>query len=223
MKRKITESVVFRWIMSLGFIISLIFIASIANAEESDGAIMPTACLTDIDELRANCTGLILKDVSSDNCRTVECSNNLGSVKTVSCMKTDDTGTFLEMRRQSKVFAQPQICLGNDCLRSGEEYRKGSSFPICTQVPSQDPGKMKEKSVTVSIAPWYPQGNDYIFYCRANWFKATSYDWFFGDGQKLLNMRENNVYHSFEDGAYTVTCIARNKQIVKEGNLTVVV
>jgi hypothetical protein len=68
-------------------------------------------------------------------------------------------------------------------------------------------------SVSLSIAPWYPQGNNYIFVCAAQGFTPTSYDWSFGDGQTMYNYGQNNVYHTYPgSGTYNVQCTAKGTQ-----------
>ena len=68
--------------------------------------------------------------------------------------------------------------------------------------------------VTLSVAPYYPQGannEQYVFVCNASGFTPTSYDWMFGDGQQLFGMTTNNVYHSYgANGTYAVVCDANN-------------
>jgi uncharacterized surface protein with fasciclin (FAS1) repeats len=57
----------------------------------------------------------------------------------------------------------------------------------------------------LTVAPWYPQGVDYVFICSP---EAETYDWFFGDGDKLIGITESTVFHRYEPGTYTVTCIS---------------
>jgi hypothetical protein len=60
----------------------------------------------------------------------------------------------------------------------------------------------------LSIAPWFPKDKSYVFICETD-FEATSYDWYFGDGNHLLNIHNDNVWHTFHDyGMYHVTCVA---------------
>ena len=72
------------------------------------------------------------------------------------------------------------------------------------------------QSATLEIAPYFPQGPnglDYVFDCNAQGFTPTSYDWNFGDGQKLYDMPVNNVFHRFDQGGpYTVNCAASNSE-----------
>jgi transforming growth factor-beta-induced protein len=57
----------------------------------------------------------------------------------------------------------------------------------------------------VSVKPWFPQGNSYVFECSLP--EADSYNWFFGDGQKIIEVSNSDVYHTYaEEGYYTVTC-----------------
>jgi len=64
-------------------------------------------------------------------------------------------------------------------------------------------------SAKVSIAPWYPQENRYVFICEEDGFEATSYDWDFGDGHKIYDLPFDNVFHEFSsEGDYLVSCTA---------------
>jgi len=81
---------------------------------------------------------------------------------------------------------------------------------------------INQTSVNLSIAPWYPQGNNYVLVCNAQGFTPMSYDWTFGDGHQLLGYNQNNVYHSYANGIYNVTCVAKNQQISKTGILTII-
>lgn len=57
------------------------------------------------------------------------------------------------------------------------------------------------------IMQWYPKGPDHVFVCNITGFEPTSYTWFYGDGHKLLNIRNQNTYHVYEAlGNYTVMC-----------------
>lgn len=189
-----------------------------------------TTCFSYINNIPANCTGTITQDSNSGKCRTILCSSITGSVSTLSCEKTDITGTFFEIFRRSSTGTQPQVCLGSVCLRAGWGYQKSPNFPICignsTQpsiiiVNQTNQTILTNQSVTLSIAPWFPKGNNYIFRCIATGFTPTSYDWIFGDGQKTLNHNQNNVYHTYANGTYNVICIARNPQTSKSGNFTI--
>jgi PKD repeat protein len=69
-------------------------------------------------------------------------------------------------------------------------------------------GSAYATSGTLTIAPWFPQGNNFVFQCNPS-FPATSYGWSFGDGQYLYGIFNQDVYHTYsEDGEYEVTCSA---------------
>lgn len=62
-------------------------------------------------------------------------------------------------------------------------------------------------SADLHIMKWYPKGPDYVFVCNITGFEPTSYTWFYGDGHKLLNIRNQNTYHVYESlGNFTVMC-----------------
>jgi hypothetical protein len=63
-------------------------------------------------------------------------------------------------------------------------------------------------AVNVSIAPWYPKNMSYVFFCNTN-FTATNYSWYFGDGEKLVQIKNWNVYHTYKrSGIYQLRCTA---------------
>lgn len=77
-------------------------------------------------------------------------------------------------------------------------------------------------SSEVKIAPWYPQENNYVFICDSSGFNATGYDWYFGDGEKLLNIQNSETYHSYSDSnAYNVSCTAKNLVSQQTAMLTI--
>jgi hypothetical protein len=64
-------------------------------------------------------------------------------------------------------------------------------------------------SAFLRIAPWYPKGTHYVFFCVTPSWRPVNYSWRFGDGEKLLFIRNDNVYHIFKrPGNYTVNCTA---------------
>lgn len=64
---------------------------------------------------------------------------------------------------------------------------------------------------SLRIAPWYPKGSHYVFICDVPTPASGRYDWRFGDGEKLLGIRNRDVYHIFKrSGTYDVTCGAAN-------------
>jgi len=74
----------------------------------------------------------------------------------------------------------------------------------CTQT---DSSSNKKYSASLTIASGFPQGHNYVFNCNAKGFTATSYNWYFGDGQIQVATPSNNVYHTYvSTGQYTVAC-----------------
>jgi hypothetical protein len=75
------------------------------------------------------------------------------------------------------------------------------SGSINIQVATQQP------SMTVNIAPWYPKGRDYVFYCNATGYSVGWYNIDFGDGQKSGFTQSNSFFHRYlNPGPYTVSC-----------------
>ncbi len=80
------------------------------------------------------------------------------------------------------------------------------------------------EAADVTVAPWFPQGADYVFACDATGFDATRFGWDFGDNQTQMGTRNMRVFHRYTaDGTYTVTCMADNGRRVAQGSLSVTV
>lgn len=59
------------------------------------------------------------------------------------------------------------------------------------------------------VKQWYPKGGNYVFVCEAQGFTPTAYDWDFGDGQKLYDVTNRDVFHRYDNGGqYVVSCTA---------------
>jgi PKD repeat protein len=79
-------------------------------------------------------------------------------------------------------------------------------------------------NVAVAVAPYYPQEHDFVFTCTAPDMTPTSYSWYFGDNEHLLNTNMNNVLHTYTDaGSYTVACWVTDGTDVAVGTLDVTV
>ncbi len=67
-----------------------------------------------------------------------------------------------------------------------------------------------DPELTINLAPWYPKGGHHVFTCDAQNWDPTSYDWEFGDGEKLYDRLVNDQYHVYEaNGNYTLICAAK--------------
>jgi hypothetical protein len=54
----------------------------------------------------------------------------------------------------------------------------------------------------------YPKGADYVFVCE---LESPTYDWSYGDGEKLFDVKNKDTFHTFrESGRYSVTCSGEN-------------
>lgn len=81
----------------------------------------------------------------------------------------------------------------------------GNQNNLCTPADSSSGNGL---SATVAIAPSFPQNHDYVFVCNTTGFSASSYSWYYGDGQTLVNSSLDNVFHTYDSGTYTVACRA---------------
>lgn len=63
-------------------------------------------------------------------------------------------------------------------------------------------------NVNLRIKEGFPQNGSYVFECSGEGFTPTSRYWYFGDGEILPNTGEDNVFHTYAAGHYTVSCTA---------------
>jgi hypothetical protein len=94
-----------------------------------------------------------------------------------------------------------------------------NDFAVSFSVSSSSSGN---PTAQMRIAPWYPQGRNYVFQCVAGGMTPTYYDFYFGDGQKALFRTTNDVYYTYAAaGSYNAYCVARNGAVQATGTLTV--
>jgi PKD repeat protein len=111
-----------------------------------------------------------------------------------------------------------------ECTATSGAITKIGEIQIIVKGITEQPTQVL--TATVTVAPYFPQGMNYIFLCGTSAFSASTYTWDFGDGQKLLDVSNNNVWHTYSTpGTYNVKCDAKNSlgtQLAK-GTLTVTV
>lgn len=79
-------------------------------------------------------------------------------------------------------------------------------------------------SATLRIGKWYPKGTHYVFHCDTNNTSPTNYSWHFGDGEKLLQIKNQNVYHVYKKpGTYTLSCTAHSVESAISTEMSVIV
>jgi hypothetical protein len=186
-------------------------------------------CFNSVGNIPAVCTGgTITEDTdlnTFDNCRHITCSNGNNSLQVKACDKPDEsTPMFFEMYRIGQAGQQQlQICIDDVCLRSNDfqGFARSGNFPIC--IGNVTPPVVANTSVEMSIAPFYPQGRSYVFICTAHGFTPTSYSWFFDDGQKLLDVANNNVFHTYGPGMFTPVCTATDGVTTEAATLHITV
>lgn len=62
---------------------------------------------------------------------------------------------------------------------------------------------------TMNVKEWFPQGPNYVFECHVHGFRPIAYDWDFKDGQKLYDIHNENVWHTYtQNGFYVPSCTA---------------
>lgn len=81
-----------------------------------------------------------------------------------------------------------------------------------------------ETSLSVAIAPFYPQDSNYVFQCDAQGFAPNSYSINFGDGQLLNEVQQNSFFHTYDAaGIYTVSCSGSDGATSESGSIQVTV
>jgi len=186
------------------------------------------ACFTRLADIPAICTGGIITQNTDlqtfDNCRHITCENGDNRLEILACEKPDEINpTSFEMYRSGHNGTDIQICLGDACIQHNGFATQ--EFPVCTgdAEPAIPPADDQTFAASLDVAPWYPQGNSYVLVCTAQGFTPTSYDWFFGDGEKLLGYDQDNVYHTYAMGSYDAQCVAKSDTQSEIGTLHLVV
>jgi PKD repeat protein len=94
--------------------------------------------------------------------------------------------------------------------------------PETPEDPETPPEEPATGTVTLTIAEHYPQNGDYVFICE-NDFEAHTYDWDFGNGHTLTNTDRKDVFQTYEEGNYTVTCTAHSDDTTGTDNKQITV
>ena len=205
------------------------------NPSSTAGSMTSTSCASKVNDLDVTCIGGSITRDEKSGCRTITCTNAEDSMVVQACDKPDGGPvTYFEMYRQRSIGTRiRQLCIGQACISDGGFAR--GEYPVCrvasadgvqTGGDSADTGTIgtPQATVNVGIAPWFPQGKNYVFTCNAAGMVPTSYDWSFGDGQRQYDATRNDVYHTFGvAGDFAVTCTAKNGQVAKVGMLNVAV
>jgi hypothetical protein len=149
------------------------------STNQTNATNQTSACFNKVKDLPASCTGgNITLDVTG-GCRTIICENGSSSLKVSACDKpTSVNPAYFEMYKQLQVGTDvTQICLGSTCI-GNNGFAKSDSFPICigNQTPANDTplvnltppngtnqtNQTGNVSAVLSIAPWFPQGGNYV-------------------------------------------------------------
>ena len=185
-------------------------------------------------EISVNCSNAaIIQDTILGNCRTIVCSNGTNTMQVKGCDKQALTIKFFELYRQNFIGVPFSVCFGNTCVKNNG-FAKSGNYPICingtieVQPPVVPPSLQNNTnstlSLNLSIKKWYPKGRDYVFVCNANGYAPTFYDWFFGDGQKMFNSANIDLFHRYTaPGNLTVLCRAKNLSVSLNATLKIAV
>jgi hypothetical protein len=77
---------------------------------------------------------------------------------------------------------------------------------------------------SITIKAHYPQSGAYIFECNTPNMTPTRYSWYYGDGQKSLNITNQNVFHTYlENGNYEVMCSATDGSTTAQANRSITI
>ena len=127
------------------------------------------------------------------------------------------------------------ICIAGTCIndkratvddyRSVENFARGPDYRnTCASGETLLQPNTAPVSTTVEISNGYPYDHNVVFYCNTSGFTPTQYDWNFGDNTTWIDAPGAQIYHSFRNnGTYTVTCTAKNKDKQNTGTKTITV
>jgi hypothetical protein len=72
------------------------------------------------------------------------------------------------------------------------------------------------------VKEYYPKGADYVFVCETPGFAPTRYHWYYGDGEKLIDISNRDTFHRYgSTGQYTVQCVASDSSRTSTGTMVV--
>lgn len=179
-------------------------------------------CYADVNDIPVTCDGTITYDDprytpggERNNCRNLVCENGDSRTELIACgMPVEGPKTHFEMYLQEQTGEPLEVCVGDTCMNA-----KYSGFAQSTDLCQPKP----DTDASLAVAPFFPQGANYVFQCNVEGFTPVAYDWFFGDGSKLLAVDNDNVYHTFDPGNYTVECVAHGEGFSESATYDVVV
>ncbi len=110
------------------------------------------------------------------------------------------------MYRQTANPAGLEICLGETCIKDGG-YKKGPTFPICTEAPEQPPSTPQPNQTGLTLL-----GVNALtarFLCKPEGSSSDlTVDWNFGDGAVVQDTDEDTSHTYTTLGDYLVVCDA---------------
>ncbi len=148
------------------------------------------------------------------DCRDTNASIHPGAVELCNAVDDDCDGAIDEN-------ACPLPVCGNGIKEQGETCDDGNTAngDGCSSTCQEE----INASVTMKIAPWFPQGRSYVFICEAAGFAPTRYDFSFGDGHTNNYRTTNDVYYTYGAAAnVTASCTAYGT-VTMASNLAVAV
>ena len=180
---------------------------------------------TSVYNIPSNCTGGTITSDTSTNGRAIMCANGTNSLSITAWNKpSDNAPQFFEMYKQTLNGTGITICLLNTCI-SNNGFAQSPNFPIIgsgnttNNSTNNTTNTTSPKSLSLMIAPGFPDGLSYGFICSPTNFTPSGYDWAFGDGQGFSNVT-NTVYHAYaSSGSYTVQCTATGTNITTSMNI----
>lgn len=85
---------------------------------------------------------------------------------------------------------------------------------------------MFNTSGTIFVKEWYPKANHYVFVCNLETadFTPTRFSWFYGDGEKQVDISNRDTYHIYQSGGnFTVLCFGSDGSRVRGASLDIFV
>ena len=103
--------------------------------EVTEAVVVAPVCTSVLSDLPASCTGgLIVSDVTSGSCRTLECDGGSNTLTVKSCTKPDTATnkTSFEMYKIAQTGTGVSVCLGDTCLNPKYSGYASGALPYCS-------------------------------------------------------------------------------------------
>ncbi|MBI2546067.1 CHRD domain-containing protein [Candidatus Woesearchaeota archaeon] len=108
-----------------------------------------------------------------------------------------------------------------------EQFVQQSFFKsLFTEDMLQQFTEMFNTNGSIFVKEWYPKANHYVFVCNleAADFTPTRFSWFYGDGEKQVDISNRDTYHIYQSGGnFTVLCFGTDGDRIRGASLDIFV